>query len=190
MKLILGSASPWRKTILAQAGYEFITMAANIDEQAIRDPNPQQLAAKLAQAKAQALLPQITEAAILITCDQLVLCNHEIREKPQNIEQAQYYLESYQHYPATTITAVTITNNQTHQQISDLDEATITFHPIPQDVIKALIEKGDIFACAGGFQIEGDAKLSPYVKHITGDIDSVKGLPMRMVSAMLKQIAP
>ena len=49
------------------------------------------------------------------------------------------------------------------------------FIPFPQFLLEnRLITKGDIFHCAGGFQIENqDGSLHPYVKSVDGDVDSV-----------------
>ena len=190
MQIILGSASPWRKKILQAAGYTFTSMAANIDEQAIRHKDPKQLVQLLAQAKAQALLARIPKdpASLLITSDQVVLCNNEIREKPVDAKQAQAYLQSYPKHPATTITAVTITNTQTLEQLTQVDLATVFFKTIPEETINKLISQGEIFNCAGVFQVEGDHDISPYVTKIDGDIDSVKGLPMVLVKTMLSTI--
>jgi septum formation protein len=187
MKIILGSASPWRKKLMTQAGYVFTTMAADIDEKAIRNPNPNRLVRQLAQAKAKALLKNIpgNSPSLLITSDQVVFCNDEIREKPIDETQAKHYLQSYAQHPATTYTAVTVTHTQTMAQITEVDLATVFFNRIPDAIIDLIIKQGDIFACAGGFQVEGNTTLSPYVKKIDGDIDSVKGLPMALLKTLL-----
>ena len=56
MKLILGSASPRRKKILQGMGYKFDVIVPDIDEKAIRDPDPEKLVLKLANAEADALI--------------------------------------------------------------------------------------------------------------------------------------
>ncbi len=84
---ILGSASPWRQTILQQHGFDFIVKPANIDEKAIRHHDPQQLVQLLAMAKARALIPHHRDQ-IIVTCDQVVYCQNEIREKPENEAEA------------------------------------------------------------------------------------------------------
>ena len=58
-----------RQRILERLGWEFEVMVVDIDEQAIRRSNPQELVSALANAKADALLLCISEPAILITAD-------------------------------------------------------------------------------------------------------------------------
>lgn len=189
MQLILGSSSKWRKQVLEQAGYKFKVMSPDIDEKAIRHDDPEQLALAIANAKADALISQIHEPALLITVDQVVVCNDKIYEKPVSPEEAREFMHSYAHFPASTVTAVVVVNTETGKRVDAVDIATVYFYPIPEVAMEELIEQGDIFSCAGGFQIEyGDGKIVPYVKKVEGAVDSVKGLPMRLLGHLLTQV--
>src|SRR3989344_5547078 len=95
MKIILGSQSKGRRKMLEEMGYEFEVRSANIDEKAIRIDDPKELTLALARAKAEALRAQFLEDAILITSDQVVVWNGEIREKPQDKKKAEDFLEGY-----------------------------------------------------------------------------------------------
>lgn len=189
LKIILGSASKWRRQILEKAGYEFSVMEPNIDERKIRHSDPKKLALALAYAKADALIPQIKEPALLITVDQVVLCNGHIYEKPNSAQEAREFMRSYSQHPAQTITAVVVTNTKTNKQVSGIDIVNINFKPIPEFIIDRLIAKREIFSCAGGFQIEDeDGKLNPYIENIDGEIDSVKGLPIKLMENLMQII--
>ncbi len=189
MQIILGSSSKWRKQVLEQAGYKFKVMSPDIDEKAIRHDDPEQLALAIANAKADALLPRIAEPALLITIDQVVVCDGKIYEKPVSAEQAREFMCSYAHFPASTVTAVVVVNTETGKRVDAVDIATVYFYSIPESAMEELIEQGDIFSCAGGFQIEyGDGKIVPYVKKVEGAIDSVKGLPMRILEQLLVKV--
>lgn len=187
LPIILGSSSRWRYQLLVEAGVEFTTLNPNIDEKAVFANQPEQLALAIAKAKNAALVPQLNQPSILITCDQVVIVNGEIYSKPESPEQARAYLRSYNQYPARSYTAVVLYNSQTNRAIEIVDTADISFYPIPDHAIEAAIAAGDIFACAGGFQIESH-QLSQYVQKIDGDIDSVKGLPIKKVLAALDQL--
>jgi septum formation protein len=73
MHIILGSQSQGRRELLSAMGYAFAVMPANIDARVIRSEDPGVLTLALAHAKADALLPQIHEPALLITSDQVVV---------------------------------------------------------------------------------------------------------------------
>lgn len=189
MKLILGSASRWRRQILKEAGFEFAVMAADIDEKKIRHAEPEVLALEIAKAKATALLPKIQEPALLITTDQIVVCNGEVFEKPCDPDEARRFMHCYNAHPALTVTAVVVTNCETGEQVSGVDVVKVEFHTIPETEMERLIADKEIFFCAGGFQVEGlGGELNKYIKHVDGDVDSVKGLPMRLLKRLLNEI--
>lgn len=189
MQLILGSASKWRRKILQDAGYSFKILSPNIDEKSIRDSDPETLVLKIARAKAAALLPQITEPSLLITTDQVVYCHDEIFEKPASAEEVKKFITAYHYHSAQTVTAVIVTNTATGKSIEGVDVVNIHFNHIPDSLIDHLIEEGEIFQCAGGFQIEDEkGELNPYIKSIDGEIDSVKGLPMKLLNHLIAQI--
>lgn len=77
-KIILGSKSIARRKILAEMGYEFTIMTADIDEKAIRKEKPEELVMALAEAKADAIISRLqiadkevndTEPTLLIASD-------------------------------------------------------------------------------------------------------------------------
>lgn len=109
---------------------------------------------KIALAKAEALLAKVNEPALLITCDQVVHHQNKIREKPINNDECYLYLNSYQQEPATTVSAIVVTNTVTKKQVSGVDIAKQWFLPIPTDIVDAVIAKGDVHYCAGGFMID------------------------------------
>ncbi len=189
MKLILGSASKWRRQILHNAGYDFSTMSPDIDEKQIRHADPNQLALLIAHAKADALLPKITEPAILITSDQVVFCHDQIFEKPSSEIEVRKFLNSYQQHDAATITAIVVTDTATGQREQGVDRVNVVFNPIPEGVINHMIAEGEVFSCAGGFQIEDEnGKLNPYIKKTDGAIDSVKGLPLQLLNELIAKV--
>lgn len=186
-KIILGSQSKWRKDVLERMGYEFEVMAADIDEKAIRFDDPNQLALALANAKTDALLPKIQGEAILITSDQVDVCNGEIREKPADAEQAREFLLSYNKYPVETITAVVATNTANQKRREGIDIAKVYFHPLSDDKISELIASGCVFSCAGGFCID-DPAFKNCVKRVEGEVDSVIGLPPKLTEKLINEV--
>ncbi|KAK9228119.1 hypothetical protein WN944_021067 [Citrus x changshan-huyou] len=78
IKIILGSSSMARKEILAEMGYEFTVVTAEIDEKSIRKDKPEDLVMALAEAKAEAIRSRLQSAGrlnpttLLITADTVV----------------------------------------------------------------------------------------------------------------------
>lgn len=187
MKIILGSASVPRKQILEEAGIVFEVMAADIDEKKIRRDNPKELALAIANAKADFLLQKISKDTLLITVDQVVICNDQIFEKPRNAEEIAYFLRCYSNNVAITVTAITVTNTSNKHRVFAIDIAKVYFNEISESDTQKLASNPDFLKCAGGFQVEDkNKKLNPYIKKVIGGVDSVKGLPLELTKKLLQ----
>ena len=192
--VILGSSSKWRKSVLEGSLPGLISkqMSADIDEKAIRHPDAEVLCVKIAQAKADELVPQIKELSLgtvlLITGDQVVRFGSEIREKPETAEENYEFLTSYTpDTPLETCSSVVITSLPSGKQVTGVDVCRITFNEIPKAVQEIVVAKGETLQCCGGFVIE-DSDLSPFIKSIDGDIDSVQGMPINLTKKLLAEI--
>jgi septum formation protein len=188
MKLILGSKSEGRKRVLEEAGFSFSVMSPDIDEKAIRSEDFTELPLLLAREKARILLTRIDEPAILITSDQVVVCNGNLREKPETKTEARKFLESYNNFSAQTNTAVVVTNTKTGNQKEVIDTVNIYFKHIPKDIIDRLVTEGKVMHAAGAIIAEHPL-LIPYISSIDGDITSVTGLPLKITSNLIKDVS-
>lgn len=189
LPIILGSSSKWRKDLLEKTGLSFSVMNPRIEEKNIRHSDPKKLTLLIAHAKADALISKIHQPSLLITVDQVVFCHEEIFEKPSSPEDVNRFYTRYAKYPCQTVTAVVITHTKTKQRVEGVDIATVYMKPIPKKAAKQYIQKGEIFHCAGGFQIEDETgNINPYIDRIEGTIDSVKGMPIKLTQKLLKSI--
>lgn len=186
MKLILGSQSKWRAKELEKAGFVFETMSANIDEKAIRHSDPEKLVSVLAHAKAEALRNQIVEPALLITTDQVVVCDGKIREKPVDEAEARIFLNSYLEHPAEVVNGVVVTNTLTGKQVDGIDRAKVFYKSTLGTAIEELISKGDVMTCGGAFQAE-DPTMLAHTARIEGGLDSFTGMPIGLVTRLLAE---
>lgn len=188
MRIILGSASPRRKKLLSEWGYQFDVVSAQIDEQAIRSEDLRKLPLLIAKAKAESLKQQITDPAILITCDTIVVHKDELYEKPKDAAEARKMLESYGSAPAEVICGVVVTNTQTGKWVQGLDSAKVYFHKIPHQLIEDMIGHGVIFDFAGAFHPD-DPPIKPYIVHIEGEIGTVMGLPGKLTKQLIEKVS-
>ncbi|XP_060199690.1 uncharacterized protein LOC132628025 isoform X4 [Lycium barbarum] len=208
-KLILGSSSTARRKILADMGYHFTTMSADIDEKAIRKEKPEDLVMALAEAKAEAIIPRVSigesegdaEPTLLITCDQVVVYEGVVREKPSSEAEARQFMKDYANGHAATVSSVLVTNLVTGSRRGEWDKVEVPllissqysisrqiyFHDIPDQVIDKLIEEGIVLYAAGGLIIEHPLIL-PYVKEVVGSTDSVMGLPKALTERLIKEV--
>ncbi|KAJ9186578.1 hypothetical protein P3X46_002132 [Hevea brasiliensis] len=193
-KIILGSSSVARRKILAEMGYEFEIITADIDEKCIRKEKPEELVMALAEAKAEAILQKPPahdyvkedEPVLLITCDQVVVYEGAVREKPSSEEEARHFMKGYSGGHAATVSSVLVTNLKTGFRKVECDRVEIYFHEIPDEVIEKLIEEGLVLRVAGGLIIEHPLIL-PCVKEVVGTTDSVMGLPKALTEKLVKE---
>jgi len=188
MKIILGSQSENRKEVLREAGYTFDVMISGIDEKAIRHEDFYELPLRLAKAKAEALLPQITEPALLITADQVVVWNGELREKPRDIAEARHFLETFSGSPYSVecVNGVMVTNTKTGTSRLEREISKVYFAKLPEENIKRFLKEGNPLAYAGGFTPQSPL-IAPYLR-IEGTLESALGLPLGVVRQAIKEL--
>lgn len=199
-RIILGSASQTRQSILKEMGYkDFEVITADIDESAIRAEAAEDLVTLLASAKAEAILAKIMNnpafnkrsdsdseerPTLLITADQVVVHEGVILEKPKSADEARRFIRGYGRAPASTVGAVLVTNLTTGVRVGGVDKTEVYFHAIPEDVIEALVEEGSVFWTAGGLLVEHPL-VSPLVEAMVGSLDSVMGLPKALTHSLI-----
>lgn len=186
MKIILGLRSRGRQKVLKRAGIPFATMAADIDEKAIRSDDYEELPLVLARAKAEALLPRIHEPALLITSDQVVVWNGQLREKPETEAEARHFLQTSSEAPVQANTSVVVVNTATGKRVEGLDIVVAHLKPIPKDAIDKLITSGEPYNWAGGIAVEHPL-IEPCVTKIEGEVDSITGLPLTLAKQLLEE---
>ncbi len=188
MKIILGSSSKYRRAVLEGKGYQFETMSPDIDEKAIRTQEYYQLPLLLARAKGEALIPRVSEHALVITADQVVVCNGDLHEKPSDEAEAKLFLEKYgKGYPAETVSALVVTNTENGKQAEGVDIAKTYYNFIPQAAIEDFVKNGDPYSKAGGFAIQSPI-LQPYQNRIEGTEDSIMGMPLELLEKLIKEV--
>ncbi len=187
MKIILGSSSRYRQQVLREAGIEFEVMKPNIDEKAIRFGEPEKLVLAIANAKADALLEKVNEPAILITSDQVVLCEGKIREKPLDKQQAEEFLRSYAAHPVEVVNGIVVANTATGRRVQGINRQTATYKPSFETVIADLLKTEDVMHCAGALQTEHPLAMM-HIDHMTGGQDGFMGMPLEVVKRLMREV--
>lgn len=145
------------------------------------------MTAALAQAKADALLQKIKRPALLITSDNLCVCNNAVLEKPKDETEARLMLDMVAKYPAYCISAVAVTHTGSGKRAVAVDKAIVHFNPIPKHVLDQYIAEGHPYVRAGAFSIRLPL-LQPYIDRIEGDIECVIGLSMALTKKLIAEV--
>lgn len=175
-KIILASASPWRRKILKDAGVSFTVEKSGFKENMRLKLPPPALAKKLALGKAAAVAKRHTNA-IVIGADTLISFKGKILGKPRNRKLASAMLKSLSGATHTIITGFAIVDSKTGRCAIKAISTKVTFKRLSTSEIDEYVETGEPLRAAGGYAIQGGG--SKLIKRIRGDYENVAGLPVR-----------
>ncbi|MBQ2879478.1 MAG: septum formation protein Maf [Anaerotignum sp.] len=185
MKLILASASPRRKELLAKTGLAFDIIPAKGEEH-ITKTIPAEVVMELSLQKAKEIADKQTEECIVIGSDTVVAKGDEIMGKPKDREDAFRMLEMISDDCHQVYTGVSIIRTgENAETITFAEKTDVYLYPISEADINAYIESGDPMDKAGAYGIQGDFAI--HVKGIEGDYYNVVGLPIGRVYQELKK---
>ena len=181
--LILASASPRRKDLLAQIGIiPDQIIPADIDE----TPHPRELpkvyAERLATEKAAAVKAR-HNGSVILAADTVVACGNRILPKAEDEQTARECLKMLsgrRHQVISGISLITKDGKQHTKSVSSV----VTFKRLDQVDIDTYIASHEWDDKAGGYAIQGLA--ASYIRFMSGSYSNIVGLPLFEVSGWLK----
>lgn len=181
--LVLASASPRRKHLLAHLGLTFDVVPTDADE-TWPDLEPGPAAEDVALRKAQAVdRPE----ALVLAADTVVVLDGEILGKPADSDEAAATLRRLSGRTHTVVTGIALAyDGRTH---TAHEQTRVTFADLSDAEIAAYVATGSSLDKAGsyGIQDEGGAFL---VSGVQGDYFNVIGLPLRRLYDTLHSFIP
>ena len=179
--LILGSASPRRRELLARLGVELSGIAAaDIDETPQRSELPRPYALRMAREKAAAV---DGGASFVLAGDTVVACGRRILPKAEDEATARECVEllSGRRHRVLSAIALKYPDGTRHERLS---ETIVRFKRLSGAEIEAYIAGGEWRGKAGGYAIQGSAE--GLIAWIQGSHSGVMGLPLFETRALLK----
>lgn len=187
-KLILASASPRRKELLANVGYEFSIEVCDLEENSDKEI-PYELVMELAKVKARAIMDNHKEEDVIVLGADTVVANEgQILGKPKNLEHAKEMITSLQGKTHQVYTGVCICWNggKINQNLTFYEKTDVEVYPMTKDEIESYVATGECSDKAGSYAIQG--LFSPYIKGIAGDYNNVVGLPVARIYQEIKKL--
>ncbi len=183
--LILASASPRRRELLAQLGVECDVVPADVDESSLEGETAFELVQRLAVKKATAVAENYPERVIL-AADTLVYLtepNERMFGKPKDKNDALDMLSQLSGTKHRVATGLALYDGvQVYQQVVTTD---VTFAPISAQDRLSYWQSGEPRGKAGAYAIQGLG--ARFVKGIQGSYSNVVGLPLHETSVWLTQ---
>ena len=179
-RLILASASPRRRDLLAQIGIFPEISAADIDETPRKDEAPRALAQRLARAKAAAIA---NPAVCVLAADTVVACGRRILPKAETGEEARACLAllSGRRHRVITAVALRLPDGRVRER---LVESVVGFARLTQAQTDAYLAGEEWRGKAGGYAVQGMA--ASFVRFLSGSYSNVVGLPLFETAQLLR----
>lgn len=181
-RFILASASPRRKEILSNAGFDFEVIVSDADENISEDLTPEKTVEELAKRKALSVW-ESNKDAVVFGCDTVVAVDGKILGKPADDEDAFNMLRMLSGKVHTVSTGVCICSAEKLTVFSNTTR--VEFYSLSDETIKSYIATGECRDKAGAYGIQGYGRV--LVKEIKGDYFSVMGLPVSQASRVLAE---
>lgn len=161
-RLVLASASPRRRDLLARLDLPFEIFDPRVDEGGPTG-RPERIARRLATAKARAGAARYSEATVL-AADTLVAYHNIVLGKPGDADEARAMLGLLRGRTHRVITAVAVLPPGRRRPLIDHAVTSVTMRRYSDDEIAASITRGDPFDKAGGYAIQ-DQRLAPVARY-------------------------
>jgi septum formation protein len=181
-KIILASRSPRRAELLAAAGFEFEVLAADVDETPFDVEDPAEYVERLAIEKAKTVF-MLRPGTRVLGADTTVTIDGEILGKPGDAADATRMLRLLSGRSHLVHTGVALISARGIQ--SGVDTTRVWFDAMTDEDISWYVATGEPVDRAGAYAIQGFA--SRFIPRIEGSYSNVVGLPVAMVSSILKK---
>ena len=178
-KIILASASPRRKELLAGLCVDFEVDTRNNFEEVIDPSIPhEEIPEVLSVGKSNGFHRPLENNEILITSDTLVLCEGKVMGKPSSREDAYEMLKMLSGQDHKVITAVSIRDHK--RIVTFSDTAIVSFKPLTDSEIYFYIDNFKPFDKAGAYGIQ---EWIGYIgiERIEGSYFTIMGFPAHLV---------
>lgn len=188
-RLILASASPRRREILAQVGAEFEVIPAK-GEELLTSTEPKEAVLQLSCQKAEETAGRLSGDAgniVVLGADTIVSLDGAILGKPKDKKDAVRMLGLLNRREHSVFTGVTmiVRGDGKEQIISFYEETRVFMYPMTKEQIQAYTETGEPLDKAGAYGIQG--KCAVYIEKIVGDYYNVVGLPVAAIYQNLEK---
>ena len=194
MNMILASASPRRKELLALLGIPFEVVVSDAEED-LSESDPVLLTESLSRQKAEAVLRKLEDEKhfshvvdfCVIGADTVVFAGAEILGKPKDRKDAGRMMEKLRGRAHTVCTGVTLCGKKDGEKFSVTfsEKTKVYVSEMSEEEIESYLDTDEPYDKAGAYGIQGT--FSRFIEKIEGDYFNVVGLPVHRLYEHLKK---
>lgn len=184
MNLILASASPRRKELLARLAIPFTTAAPDCEEKVLPDESSDMTCLRLAREKTRKIEASYPDD-LIIGADTLVILDNLVMGKPKNPAEAKQMLQTLSGKTHLVKTAVALTVRNLGHFSEFIDTTEVTFYPLDRSEIEHYLSVSPPYDKAGAYGIQDWSAI--FVEKVHGCYHNVVGFPLPKFYRHLKQ---
>jgi septum formation protein len=187
LPLVLASASPRRRELLARAGIALEVLAPEIREERAPGEAPEAFAGRIALEKALAVAWRVGRAPrrVVLAADTIVVQGDQVLGKPRDAAEAASHLRRLAGRRHRVLTAVAVLDSATLVARRSLVESGVAMRPASEAEIAAYVASGEPLDKAGAYAAQGEGRR--FVARIEGSESNVIGLPLEESLALLRE---
>ena len=183
LRLVLGSSSPFRRSLMERLGLDFATAVPDIDESPRPGESPKALVLRLAEEKARAVAREHTRS-LIIGSDQVACIDGEILGKPGNRQAAVRQLSRASGQWVYFHTGLCLYNAETNRVQLVCEPFQVQFRSLTGEQIDRYLDLEQPFNCAGSFRSEG-LGIALFERMHGEDPNALIGLPLIRLITLL-----
>jgi septum formation protein len=180
--LILASASPRRRELLAELGLAFEVVVADVTEHEAEDADPETMVAHNAALKADWVAARYPDAYVL-GADTTVFIDRTVLNKPKDLAEARAMLRRLAGRTHTVFTGVALRRLSSGLRVDRGVTSAVTFRAFDDAIIEAYFKVVNPLDKAGAYGIQDGREL--IVERWDGSFSNIMGLPMELTKQIL-----
>ncbi len=184
-KIILASASPRRKLLFTQTGFDYEIVPSDFEEFFDANISAQENAIVLSKLKAIEVAKRF-QNAFVVGADTIVVLNGDIMGKPTDANDAVSMLKKLSGREHTVYTAFTIVDRPSNKFISEIETTAVKFRELEEEEIYSYVKSGSPMDKAGAYGIQDDYGAL-FVERINGCFYNVVGFPLTKFYITIKK---
>ena len=181
-RLILASASPRRRELLAELGFPFEVMPAEVTEYEAADADPREMVRHNAALKADWVAARHPDATV-IGADTTVFVDRTVLNKPRDAAEARSMLRLLSGRSHTVFTGLAIRRLRDGLKIDQGVASEVNFKRLDEATIELYLSRVHTLDKAGGYAIQEENEL--IVENFSGSLTNIIGLPLNEMKQIL-----
>jgi septum formation protein len=181
--LILASASPRRRQLLTEAGYDFEVYPSTVEEpEPPPGTDPRAYVARLAWEKATAVARRRGRGLIL-AADTACVVDGQILNKPVDRADAERMIRLQEGCDSDVLTGVCVYSAGREEWVGAVELSVVRFRVLADAERTAYLDTNRWCGKAGAYGVQD---RDPFITIVRGSFSNVVGLPMERLAALLR----